>query len=278
MNLPNNNICTFVPHSPRKDLTVLHFVYETTQKSFDKWISLPFYQINYVIAGKGALHTSKGEFELSEGDVFICLPNLPYAIESKENFIYSYVSFLGSRATESAYRFKINEENCTFKSCDGLRELWVTGVNLPQDLSEIYAEGLILCTLANIGRCTVANQAKKRDSDTPKLIKKYIDENFTSQSLCLSKICEALSYDSKYISRLFKKSFGVSFKEYLNTVRLNNARALFDKGYSSVKEVSMLCGYSDPLYFSKLFKEKHGASPSDYARALNKALAKTDEE
>jgi two-component system response regulator YesN len=43
-----------------------------------------------------------------------------------------------------------------------------------------------------------------------------------------------------------------------------------DKGFISVKDISFLCGFNDPLYFSKVFKAKTELSPSQYVKNLSK--------
>ena len=43
-----------------------------------------------------------------------------------------------------------------------------------------------------------------------------------------------------------------------------NATNLIVSGFTSVKEISQLSGFSDPLYFSKAFKKNNGISPSEY--------------
>ncbi len=45
-----------------------------------------------------------------------------------------------------------------------------------------------------------------------------------------------------------KKQFGMGFAEYLRTLRIKHAVLLFEKGVTPVKNVALLCGFSDPLY------------------------------
>ena len=61
---------------------------------------------------------------------------------------------------------------------------------------------------------------------------------------------------------------GVSLKEYLRTLRIKYAVSLFDHGMDSVKNVALLSGFNDPLYFSTVFKKTVGVSPTDYAHSL----------
>ncbi|MBQ1222950.1 MAG: helix-turn-helix transcriptional regulator, partial [Oscillospiraceae bacterium] len=56
---------------------------------------------------------------------------------------------------------------------------------------------------------------------------------------------------------------------YLNTLRIRHACVLIEQGISGVKDISNLCGFSDPMYFSRLFKAKLGVSPREYVRTHN---------
>ena len=82
-------------------------------------------------------------------------------------------------------------------------------------------------------------------------------------------IADELSYNSKYISHIFKEKMGISYSEYLRSLRLKFAVSLFDRGLDSVKNVALLSGFSDPLYFSTVFKKGMGVSPKEYRELKN---------
>ena len=83
---------------------------------------------------------------------------------------------------------------------------------------------------------------------------------------CLKKL--PLNYD--YIRKLFKKEVGVSPADYLLKERMTLAGQLILSGISnkfssySVSQIAEACGYSEPLYFSRVFKKYYGVSPSEY--------------
>jgi AraC-like DNA-binding protein len=80
----------------------------------------------------------------------------------------------------------------------------------------------------------------------------------------LSKIAEELGYDSKYLSSLFKKRKGVTYTKYLREQRIKHAIFLMEEGVVSVKNVAILSGFRDALYFSKIFTQSTGLSPKAY--------------
>ena len=59
---------------------------------------------------------------------------------------------------------------------------------------------------------------------------------------------------------------GVGYAEYLRSLRIRYAISLFDRGIESVKNVALLSGFADPLYFSTVFKKSVGTSPKEYVK------------
>ena len=94
----------------------------------------------------------------------------------------------------------------------------------------------------------------------------YLEDNFTDCRLSLNEVAAAAGYNPKYLSHLFKKQFGMGFSEYLRILRIKHAVNLIENGVTSVKNVALLSGFSDPLYFSKVFSESVGVSPSNYRK------------
>ena len=91
----------------------------------------------------------------------------------------------------------------------------------------------------------------------------FVEENYAGK-LSLQSAAEHFGYTKQYFCKWCKDEIGISFNEFLNTVRINNARNLLVNGYS-VEETSERCGFSDPSYFTKVFKKIVGITPKAYA-------------
>lgn len=94
---------------------------------------------------------------------------------------------------------------------------------------------------------------KSNESDTLPSIKN-VDESFTDLALSLLQISRKYLYNAKYISSAFKKKYKVGLNQYITTLRIQYACTLIEQGFTSVESIASLCGYSEPLYFSKVFK------------------------
>ncbi len=71
-------------------------------------------------------------------------------------------------------------------------------------------------------------------------------------------------YDYQYITKIFKKAFGVCIREYILSKKMKHAKELLTGGSKSVVEVSELLGYAVPNNFSRAFKKQYGISPKEY--------------
>lgn len=94
-------------------------------------------------------------------------------------------------------------------------------------------------------------------------IKSYIDEKFAS-SIDISMVAAEFKITPTYLGRVFKKYVGVTPNVYLTRVRITTAKKYLVESSLKVCEISDLCGYTDPLYFSKKFKKITSKTPSEY--------------
>ena len=69
-----------------------------------------------------------------------------------------------------------------------------------------------------------------------------------------------------YVSEIFKKKMGENFSEYLIDYRITIAKELLQDIRYKVIDVSVMVGYKDAKYFSRLFKKKVGVNPTDYRK------------
>ena len=94
------------------------------------------------------------------------------------------------------------------------------------------------------------------------------NDRFTEADFSLSLLAAELGYDAKYLSALFKKKRGIAFTQHLRDLRVRHALFLMEQGVVSVKNVAILSGFADPLYFSKIFTMSEGISPKDYIKKM----------
>jgi len=269
----NKNICRFVPyHSDYHSIHTINFVLETETQPLLPLRSQAVYKMHYVCTGSGKLHTLGKVQDLMPGDIFFTFPASPFCIESGQDLTYMYISFLGFRGNMIMEQLQISPSNFLFRGNEDIQTFWEKALEIPSDMTDLISESILLYTFAHLGRNGASTSQKASPgTDTALYIKKYIDDHFADPTLSLEQISTNLSYNKKYVSTIFKKQLGISLVEYLNTVRIQNACTLIKQGFTSVSDIANCCGYSDPQYFSKVFKKKLEVSPVAYIQ-----LSKTD--
>ena len=99
-------------------------------------------------------------------------------------------------------------------------------------------------------------------------IKQYVSEHYM-HPLQLSEICKKMNFSLPYISMLFRRECGMTFREYLIRTRIEKACLLLRSSSLSIQEIARLVGYSDPAFFYKTFRREMNVTPDDYRRRHN---------
>lgn len=94
--------------------------------------------------------------------------------------------------------------------------------------------------------------------------KRYIDENYNDQDICLRLVAEAVAVSPNHFSAVFSQECGQSFIEYLTAVRIEHAKSLLAKSEMKSTDIAYEVGFNDPHYFSFIFKKNTGLSPKEY--------------
>ena len=110
-------------------------------------------------------------------------------------------------------------------------------------------------------------RAVKPDKLNPAFISQYIELHYM-EDLYLDHMAEVFNTTPKYFSNYFKKTFGVTFVDYLSKVRLSHARELLRNTTLSVAEVGERVGYLNASTFATTFKKYYGISPSDFRKQV----------
>ncbi|MCM3651376.1 bifunctional transcriptional activator/DNA repair enzyme AdaA [Metabacillus litoralis] len=111
-------------------------------------------------------------------------------------------------------------------------------------------------------RCKPTNE-RLPDSEWIALITEYIDKNFT-EKLTLKTLAD-ISHGSPYhLHRTFKKIKGITPVEYIQQIRINEAKKFLMQTNKAIADISICVGMSDTPYFITLFKKKTGHTPAQF--------------
>lgn len=219
----------------------------------------------YVCRGTGYLKVDGREYAPGAGDVYI--------VRAGSNHEY------GSKASDPWRKIWFN---CSGILLDSLiKQYRLDGIDYIPDCPEMeqvfleclqemrnnpdsahYHSTLVMHKLIyNISQCV--HGKRNGYDDVAKLLHKRIDQEAVSGKN-LSEIISDFKLSESQLIRKFKDSYGCTPYAYLLECRLNIAKSMLLNTAIKISEISGRTGFSNPYYFSALFKKKFGISPSFY--------------
>ncbi len=94
--------------------------------------------------------------------------------------------------------------------------------------------------------------------------KKYIEENYSVETLSREDIVGVIGLTASYFGHLFKKETGLNVKDYLTLIRIKKAKTLLLTTDKTISEISYEVGFGSQSYFGRKFKEIEKVSPKEY--------------
>lgn len=103
------------------------------------------------------------------------------------------------------------------------------------------------------------------DSDALRAIVSFCAQNF-SENLSLSLLEEKLHLNKYYISHLFSEKLGIRFNDYVNSLRITEAKRYLLNTDLSITEISEIVGFNTLRTFNRAFMKQIGIAPSEYRK------------
>lgn len=99
-------------------------------------------------------------------------------------------------------------------------------------------------------------------------IRQYLEMVYTSD-ITINDLCKRYNCSASYISRLLRKFGNTSFRQIVNTLRIDLACSMLEKQEYSIQYIAAAAGFSDANYFSTVFSKYKGISPREYRRGFS---------
>ncbi|MEH7389391.1 helix-turn-helix domain-containing protein [Bacillus sp. JJ1474] len=92
----------------------------------------------------------------------------------------------------------------------------------------------------------------------------YLENHYGNSELSLDKVAEYVNRSPAYLSNLFSRKHGTSFRQILTNIRINKAQRYLIETNLSIQEIAERTGFTTSSYFGKIFKEVTGTTPREF--------------
>ena len=239
-------------------------------------VNLDHVLVHFVTEGKGRFFSDAGVYELTSGDSFFIFPDeiAGYISDELQPWTYMWLALRGSYVKALLSEIGISSSSPISRTAR-IPEL----TSRYRKIYQAFERGRLSCDMeaGGLARILLAHymddQLGNSASNSKPMIHQQIDQlvrwmnTSYMEPLSIEAMAAQLGYHRTYLARMFHQYMGVSPMQYLTALRLERAAILLQSSQSfTVEEIASLVGYKDPLYFSKLFKQKYGLSPSIYKK------------
>lgn len=237
--------------------------------TFEHWA------IAYIVDGSGIYRVNDGvTHKISKGSVFFVWPGAEFTYgpdnQNHEYWDEYYVRFEGDRVHEWLNYGLLNYEAVSniglkehlISKIEAMFSFMESGIAANLDRAALLLESLlyeISQASDNSGQYRMPNPAHNVIEDISQCIYQPFDPEEVSKRNHISK---------SSLRRFVKTNTGYSLNEYVNRLKVAEAKKLLINTELSVKEIARMLCYEDPFYFSRIFKKISGISASEFRSSI----------
>lgn len=238
----------------------------------------PHFMIHYCLKGKGLFSIGGKNYPLKEGYGFLIVPDelAYYVSDENDPWTYVWIGFGGKRAEEVVSQLGLSLNHPVFYNTERDRIYDLVKDMMDHNTASISdalrRNGLLSLFLSELAADINISHKNNLISANYYVSKAqaFIKSNYCNP-IKVGDIADYVCINRSYLYTLFESTFGISPQQYLAGYRIAKACELLQLTDLSIESIAISCGYSDPLVFSKAFKQEKGISPSYYRKTLPKS-------
>jgi AraC-like DNA-binding protein len=234
--------------------------------------TFPFYSIEYVVRGGGALKLQNRSHTLQPGAIFSYGPGVPQDIvaDPANPPVKYFVDFAGEKSKEMLHRCRLPLG--TFarvfppNEMQGLFDELIRRGQRGSPRSQELCGKLLECISLEIAEARAPHKdAGTLSFTTYQQCRQHIEKNF-QRLKTLRQIARECHLNAAYLCRLFQRYDQQSPYQYLLRLKMNQAAELLHQPGALIKRVTQQMGFGDQFHFSRVFKSVFGLSPDAFRR------------
>ncbi len=223
--------------------------------------------LHFVLSGEGILNIRGKQHHLKKYDMFFIPPdvNVSYYPAKQNPWKYVWFEFSGRNSFSYAEQLGFLKENPVIRSKNGHeaeKEIYeiLERLNGNEDVG-YYSALALFYKLIDLEKRNVNN-----DKMLSQQVLSYLNLHYHNPSLKIEHICKDLNISHSGLCEKFKNDCGITVKQKLIEIRLNQAKYLLETSDLTIEEVGYSVGFKDNFHFMKTFKRHFGITAGEYSR------------
>jgi AraC-like DNA-binding protein len=247
-----------------------------------------FWEMAYVERGQLTVEAEGKTFVVSEGECIFHKPQEFHVHKATKDSETSYfvVGFICNSPYMQVFRgrhFRLSQKLCRFlvNILDEAKNVFDIPFNNPsnqrlkisdnaliggQQMIRTYLEQFLILLVRQNYNITSSPSQTKEEEIVAKIKNKF--DLLLYNKVNIDEVCREMNYSRTYLSKIFLSLEKMTMGEYVTNIKIEEAKTLIRSESYNFTQISDLLSFSNPLYFSRVFKKAVGMSPSEYKKSV----------
>lgn len=230
------------------------FVYQTERGRTQAMENRPTYCLSFCQSGQITYTQNDVDYILTPRHAVLVPQGGSYVIHGDKRSVVPAVNFTATGLDCDTFTvFELSDPPKHLENCTRLSELFA----LPDKRLSIFSTFYDMLRQVSEDEAMTLNPLRS--------LLGYIEQHIDDPALSNVLLAETLGVSEVYLRRLFVTHCGITPKQYILDLRAKKAKQLLSDHIYTVTEVAEKCGFASVYHFCRVFKQRTGATPSEYA-------------
>lgn len=226
------------------------------------------YEFIYVMEGQITCCVNNRSQRVSEGEFALCLSNEIHSVKTNGHSRV-WIGVFSEDFIREFKKFQKGKTGVDFKfRCEKSVHEYLMRHLVQLQLRDVFM--IKSCLYALCGEYLRQIPLKEIDDKQAAIMSDviaFVEDNY-KRAVSLKSLADALGYEYCYFSKMFNRLFSMSFNDYLNTYRFNEACNMLTETEATVTDIAYESGFQSIRSFNHTFKRLAGVSPSEYRKTM----------
>lgn len=230
----------------------------------------PYYYLIFVLEGEGTFHQNHQTFKLGKNDVFCLFPQVIHEYYTRTDHLLQkvFLAFDGKQALRLFEKIGLTLHSphaAGILTPEVIELMWdffrLVRSDNHTDLGRLILFHRIFDQLSTVVQDTKVSE--RRDISWLQKGHEYMEIHY-AEGITVERVSDYVGVDRTYFTKQFRKVYGITPIQYIQELKMQEARYLLEQTTYTLSEIAHSVGYPDLFSFSKAFKKRLGIAPTQY--------------